>query len=362
MKNRLGKRHFVLVAVALAACIFMSACGQTAGESGAVETDAISETSAPSQEVRIPETNSGRVKGTFSLGGVYADEDGYDVMEYGNYPHMAGIPSCEVLQAALASELLGIPDENLDSFIDTSDKEYLLQEFFQKTTVGIISYQDEAGNYTAMEPSPYNLLLTTALTEQEWEEYGADGNAQVAQTPVAADALVFYVSHQNPVNGLTAAQARGIYTGDVINWSDVGGDDVEILAYQSYDDLEQLDALVLDGKQIIEPIYESMLIPDGSGGGNDYEIEVAVEYTDAPESIGFGCLSLLQWKDDIKILEIDGVLPQMGALDSYPFGFTYYALYYEDDDIPREFVAWLTSQEGREIVVANYGYALPLAA
>lgn len=44
-------------------------------------------------------------------------------------------------------------------------------------------------------------------------------------TPFATDALVFVVNADNPVNGLTTEQLQKIYTGEITNWSQVGGED-----------------------------------------------------------------------------------------------------------------------------------------
>jgi len=53
----------------------------------------------------------------------------------------------------------------------------------------------------------------------------------VLELPVAVDGLAVYVNDQNPVNELTLAQIKGIYTGAVKNWKDVGGRDQRIILY-----------------------------------------------------------------------------------------------------------------------------------
>ncbi|MBI1749338.1 MAG: phosphate ABC transporter substrate-binding protein [Acidobacteria bacterium] len=49
--------------------------------------------------------------------------------------------------------------------------------------------------------------------------------------PVAVDGLAVYVHEQNPVNELSLAQLKGIYTGTIKNWSQVGGRDERIILY-----------------------------------------------------------------------------------------------------------------------------------
>ena len=47
-------------------------------------------------------------------------------------------------------------------------------------------------------------------------------------TPIGKEAFVFFVNAQNPVDGLTVAQIRQIYSGAMTNWRDVGGRDDRI--------------------------------------------------------------------------------------------------------------------------------------
>ena len=51
-------------------------------------------------------------------------------------------------------------------------------------------------------------------------------------TPLGRDALVFINNEQNSVNNLTQQQLIDIYTGNVTNWNEVGGEDLEIIPYQ----------------------------------------------------------------------------------------------------------------------------------
>jgi len=49
--------------------------------------------------------------------------------------------------------------------------------------------------------------------------------------PIARDGLSVYLNEQNPVKELTLAQIRGIYTGAITNWKQVGGKDAQIILY-----------------------------------------------------------------------------------------------------------------------------------
>ncbi|MFN0156976.1 MAG: phosphate ABC transporter substrate-binding protein [Bacteroidota bacterium] len=47
----------------------------------------------------------------------------------------------------------------------------------------------------------------------------------------AQDGLAVYVNETNPVTELTLQQLKDIYTGDITNWKDVGGNDERIILY-----------------------------------------------------------------------------------------------------------------------------------
>jgi len=53
----------------------------------------------------------------------------------------------------------------------------------------------------------------------------------VLELPVAVDGLAVYVHDANPINDLTLAQIKSIYTGAIKNWKDVGGRDERIILY-----------------------------------------------------------------------------------------------------------------------------------
>lgn len=65
-------------------------------------------------------------------------------------------------------------------------------------------------------------LSSCALKAEE----KADG---LQETILALDGIAVIVHPQNPVSDLTAEQIAKIYTGEITNWKEVGGDDAEIV-------------------------------------------------------------------------------------------------------------------------------------
>lgn len=51
------------------------------------------------------------------------------------------------------------------------------------------------------------------------------------EIPVAKDGVTIYLNEANPVDKLSVEQLKGIYTGQITNWKEVGGQDAKIILY-----------------------------------------------------------------------------------------------------------------------------------
>jgi phosphate transport system substrate-binding protein len=56
-------------------------------------------------------------------------------------------------------------------------------------------------------------------------------NTTGVEIPVAMDGISIYLNDENKVSELTLDQIKGIYTGQITDWKDVGGDDAKIVLY-----------------------------------------------------------------------------------------------------------------------------------
>jgi len=68
------------------------------------------------------------------------------------------------------------------------------------------------------------------LTDSEREEFRKLGKAPV-DVVVAVDAVTILVNPANSVSSLTMEQVKGIFSGTISNWKDVGGEDAKISVY-----------------------------------------------------------------------------------------------------------------------------------
>ncbi len=75
--------------------------------------------------------------------------------------------------------------------------------------------------------------ICNASRDMKEKEYqlAAHKGLDVKRHSVALDGIAVYLNENNPVNDLTKAQLKGIYTGKITNWKDVGGKDAQIILY-----------------------------------------------------------------------------------------------------------------------------------
>ncbi|MDR2378344.1 MAG: substrate-binding domain-containing protein, partial [Bifidobacteriaceae bacterium] len=197
-------------------------------------------------------------------------------------------------------------------------------------------------------------------------------------TPIGREAFVFFVSRRNPVSGLTQAQVRQIYSGQVTDWKDVGGPRRQIDAYQRNPDSGSQTAFedVMAGVEIMDPPSWQTFT------GMDLMAYRVLDYKNSPGAIGFSFryyLDSMIRSDEIKLLAIDGVAPTLAntASGEYPFARDFYAVTARArDQLPdadgsagfdrsaraenaARLIDWIASAQGQELV-RKVGYS-PLA-
>jgi len=208
-----------------------------------------------------------------------------------------------------------------------------------------------------------DLILVTRPAQEDFEYMEELDNAGIDVLPIARDALVFLNNSANPVECLTLDQLRRIYTGDVTNWKEVGGNDAQIVAYQRTvrSGSQTLFLQLLMGD--VEPMEPPA---EWRTGTMSFLIEKVSGYKNAESSLGYSVfyyVTDMYGMENIRMLAIDGVAPSRETIGSgeYPLCDYYYAVLRADTppDAPaRRMVEWLLSDEGQSVAAAA-GY-IPL--
>ncbi|MDL2273838.1 substrate-binding domain-containing protein [Oscillospiraceae bacterium OttesenSCG-928-G22] len=207
-----------------------------------------------------------------------------------------------------------------------------------------------------------NIIFVTYPSEDEQKRF-ADAGAEMEIVPVVKDAFVLFVNAENPVTSLTQAELRGIYSGGIENWAEVGGNDLPIVPYQrpinSGSQTLFLKLLMKDTLPL-SPTSEQQIASMGD------IIDVISEYDNAPAAIGYSVFYFaneMYGNDNIRFLGVDGVLPSKEtiAAGDYPLETFYYAVLRADtpaDHPARALLAFLLSDDGQR-VAESAGY-IPL--
>ncbi|WP_068787199.1 substrate-binding domain-containing protein [Paenibacillus phocaensis] len=171
-------------------------------------------------------------------------------------------------------------------------------------------------------------------------------------TPIGREAFVFFVNASNPVTGLTTEQIRSIYSGEITRWSEVGGGNERIRAFQRPEDSGSQTMLerVMDGLGLAEPPKED--VATGMGG----IISRTADYRNYKNALGYSFLfyaTEMVRNGNIRLLDIDGVKPERSTIASgeYPFAAEFYAVTAgSDNPNVEQLIEWILSPQGQYLV------------
>ena len=188
-------------------------------------------------------------------------------------------------------------------------------------------------------------IIICAQPSDEQLQYAKDNGVELEMVPIGSDAFVFIVNDSNPVNNITIEQIRGIYSGEIKNWKELGGKDIPIAAMRRNKNSGSQTALEkLMGDTPIKPDYTTLL---GSPIGFSFRYYVT------------GMLG----EGGVKILTINGIAPTAETIadGSYPVAGNIYAIYRkgETNENVQKAIDFMLSPEGQKIVEQS-GY-IPLS-
>ncbi|MCL6471394.1 MAG: substrate-binding domain-containing protein [Firmicutes bacterium] len=167
---------------------------------------------------------------------------------------------------------------------------------------------------------------------------------------VFIDPIAIVVNKNLPVDSLSAQQVKDIYSGKVVNWSQVGSIDAPIIVCDRSEDETSKIALrkFLLGNDLEITPHAVML---------EKETDMINAVASTQYAIGYYSASKVESAGNSKMLKIDGAYP---SVDNVRHG-TYkivrpigVATLYQNETL-KEFIKFLYSKEAKEIVIKNGG-------
>ena len=166
---------------------------------------------------------------------------------------------------------------------------------------------------------------------------------------VAYDGMAVIVNSANPVKALTKKQVEQIFTGDVTDWSAVGGSGGKISIYTrntssgTYSDWKELAMKKRDYAGSSQKM-----------AGNE---QIAAEVGKNPNGVGYVGMAYTK-ASGVRVVPIDGVTPSQQTVlgKTYPYARpTFYYTNGEPSGLAKEFVDFTVGPAGQKIV-AQVGF------
>ena len=201
-----------------------------------------------------------------------------------------------------------------------------------------------------------DLLLSGEPTSDFYTD-AAYNDVSLQLDQIGSDPFVFFVSKDNPVKSLTVQEIRGIYSGQITNWKEVGGKDAEIVAFQQpTNSVSQIGmkTLVMQDETMMDPVTGFIMTVYGDSAFRD----VIMRFDESENALGYAYGSYanaLYLNENVKVLAVDGVLPEAEAVRNgdYPLVGGIYAITRKGDvsKNTQKLVKGLLSPSGQKCVL-----------
>ncbi len=248
---------------------------------------------------------------------------GIEDISFENYPKVDGSTSARVLNVMVACKLLGVHYEWLPPGAVT---EWTLSPIYKELPEQYKNFFWERvkssqthGAFMNLIDGNADIILTHRTISPDEKVHAGSVGVTLIEKPIALDAFVFVINKNNPIKSLTVNQIQKMYTGEITNWSQVGGNDASIKVFtrpRNSGSEEVLRELVMDG---LEPAD----FPESAIGGMS---QVFGEIINNVDGI---CYTFNNYKDlqaripdsEVPKIAINGIFPDRNNIKnmSYPF-------------------------------------------
>ncbi len=210
-----------------------------------------------------------------------------------------------------------------------------------------------ASAYRALVQGQCDIIFAAGPSEEQ-EAYAAEQGVTLNYTPIGWEAFVFFVHPDNPIDGLTLAQLRSIYSGETTRWDQLGAQGLGVIrAYQRDEgsgSQTALERFVMRDTPLMPADRESRV--DGMGG----IVETVSAYKNHRNAIGFSfrfyCTALMKGFD-VKLLSVNGAAPTVENIENgtYPLASSFFAVTRSDaDENTQALLEWICGPQGQALV------------
>ena len=170
----------------------------------------------------------------------------------------------------------------------------------------------------------------------------------VQGTTVAYDGIALLVNPENPVKNISLEDVKKIYTGEITNWKEIGGDDAPIVVVSREEGSGTRDAFQEIVGYESEELLKDATISDGSG---------AVKTTVAGNKNAIGFASFEYIDNTVAALNVNDVEPTADNVKSGDYKISRpFILVTKEDSLTEDgqkLIDFALSAEGQQIVEEN---------
>ena len=217
---------------------------------------------------------------------------------------------------------------------------------------GVFEYNNTVGGYELLAQKKTDVFIG-AYPSKEQIAFAEQNGTAFSYTQIGSEAFVFFVHKDNPIETLTLEQIKGIYSGEITNWREVGGNNEKIVPFQRNEGSgsQSMFLRLMGDTPVMEPDTQTQI------GGMGEIIEEVADYKSKPTSIGFSFRYYVEGmskKPDITMIAVNGIAPTKENIQNgtYAIIAPVYAVTYEGN--PKESVGqlieWILSEEGQYII------------
>ena len=207
-----------------------------------------------------------------------------------------------------------------------------------------IAAEGSATGFAALIDKTAAIGMASRPAKPEEIANGKAKGVDLKETIVAYDGIAVIVNTSNSIKGLTKKQVEQIFTGEITDWSAVGGSGGKISVYTrntssgTYAEFKELAMKKRD------------YAPDSQKlAGNE---QIAQEVGKNPNGVGYIGLAYTK-ASGIKVVPIDGASPSKESVlaKSYPYARpTFFYTNGEPTGVVKEFIDFTVAPEGQKIV------------
>ncbi|MFQ5447681.1 MAG: putative porin, partial [Saprospiraceae bacterium] len=166
----------------------------------------------------------------------------------------------------------------------------------------------------------------------------------VISSLIGWDAIAIITNESNPVKNLTLSQLKGIFTGKITNWKEVGGTDLSIQPY------------ITSIESATHKVCRSVILGEEDYAGCETvmpDADILDRVRKHPGAIGHISFSFLEDRSNLRVLSVDGQ-PLTLTNAAYPITRPLYLLWWPGRREVSEFVDWALSAEGQRLVMKRF--------